>query len=110
MSFAVSQAQAPAPNLWNELEQKRSALPGFHQEFEVTRINRPATGYPKSDKWRVGIDWKGAQWREQRFQNWGTTSRISTDSELLTIDEGLGEFKRERFDLGIKPRYLSLIA
>src|SRR5438876_4014616 len=69
----TSNAQTPATKLWNELKEKREALPGIHQEFEVSQTYKLASG-DQSSKRQMILDMSHGQWREKNL--WGSSTRV----------------------------------
>src|ERR1700675_3555199 len=56
--------QSSASTMWEDLKAKRDALPGLHQEFEVTREYQTARTTQNS-KVEVVVDMAGNNWRER---------------------------------------------
>jgi thiol-disulfide isomerase/thioredoxin len=93
----TSSAQTPAAKLWNELKQKREAVPSLHQEFEVSQTFKLASG-EQSSKLQMILDMSHGQWREKNISGLSTRIRIFDGNELFSFEEGDDEFMR------IKPR------
>lgn len=92
---ATAWCGVPAPRLWQDLEQKRAALPGFHQRFDVMQTNHYGK-QRQTSKWQFTVDFTGGKWRETKSGGWATHDRIFTGSELLTLDPTTQEFERKK--------------
>ena len=90
---ATSNAQTPAAKLWDELKEKREALPSLHQEFEVSRTFKLVND-EQSSKWQMILDMSHGQWREKNISGWSTRVRIFDGQELFSFEEGGDEFMR----------------
>lgn len=88
-------AQSPVASLWNELAAKRNALPGFHQEVDLTSTYYTTSG-PQSAKRRIVLDMAPGKWREASESGSGTYVRIHDGKDVLLIEEGGDEFVREK--------------
>jgi len=87
---------SPAGKLWAELQAKREALPGVHQEFEVTRTSKTAKGDPQSSKRRVVLDMAKGQWRETYISGSGEQVSIFDGKDLVTMEDGGDEYVRTK--------------
>lgn len=81
--------------LWSELKSKREQLPGFHQEFEVTRTVKTASS-SQASKRRVVLDQAQGRWRERSISGSGEYIRIFDGKDLLATEEGSDEFLRTK--------------
>src|SRR5215510_2436170 len=83
-----SAGETSADQLWSEFKATRQALPGFHQEFEITR--KVKTGYvDQVSRHQVTIDVSQDRWREQSTGGAGDLVRIFDGQNLfLTELEG----------------------
>ena len=57
-------AQTPAGTLWNDLKAKREALPGLHQEFELSQTIKTSTN-SQNQKEDITLDMSHEKWRER---------------------------------------------
>jgi thiol-disulfide isomerase/thioredoxin len=89
----TSNAQTPGARLWDELKEKRDAVPSLHQEFEVSRTLKLASG-EQSSKWQMILDMSHGQWREKNISGSSTRIRIFAGNELFLFEEGDDEFMR----------------
>jgi thiol-disulfide isomerase/thioredoxin len=89
----TSNAQTPAAKLWDELKEKRDALPSLHQEFEVSRTFKLVND-EQSSKWQMILDMSHGQWREKTISGSSTRVRIFDGQELFSFEEGDDEFIR----------------
>lgn len=91
----ATQAQTPPAKLWSDLKTKREQLPGFHQEFEVSRTykNRYDSQASKRD---VVVDWSAGKWREQTIWGSGKEIQIFDGTDLLTTEEESDEYIRTK--------------
>ena len=87
---------SPAGKLWADLQAKREALPGVHQEFEVTRTSKTAKGDPQSSKRRVVLDMAKGQWRETYISGSGEQVSIFDGKDLITMEDGGDEYVRTK--------------
>src|SRR5581483_2979597 len=89
----TANAQTPALKLWNELKEKREALPAVHQEFEVSGTYKLGSG-DRSSKRQMILDMSHAQWREKEV--WGSGKRVHMfdGKELVYFEESDYEFVR----------------
>jgi thiol-disulfide isomerase/thioredoxin len=87
----VANAQPPAAKLWNELKEKREALTALHQEFEVSRTYKFASG-EQASKWQIVLDMSHGQWREKNISGSGTRVHVFDGNDLFTSEEGEDEF------------------
>jgi len=90
---AAIHAQTPAARLWDELKEKRTALPSLHQEFEVSRTFKLANS-EQSSKVQLVLDMSRGQWREKTISGSSTRVRIFDGQELFSFEEGGDEFVR----------------
>jgi len=83
-----SAGETSADKLWSEFKATRQALPGLHQEFEVTR--KVKTGYvDQVSRTQVIIDVSQQRWREQSTGGAGDLVRVFDGQNLfLTESEG----------------------
>ncbi|HZQ68552.1 MAG TPA: TlpA disulfide reductase family protein [Terriglobales bacterium] len=89
----IANAQTPAAKLWNELKEKREALPSVHQEFEVSQAYKLASG-DQSSKRQMILDLSHGQWREKNLWGSSTRVRIFDGKDLVYFEEGEDEFVR----------------
>lgn len=89
----VSRAAIPAGNLWAELKAKRDALPGLHQEFDVTQTYK-TTSRSQSMKRQIILDMAGGRWRERSVAGSGNRIRIFDGKDLFFLEEDGNEFVR----------------
>ena len=92
LTVATAAAESPAGKLWLELEAKRKALPGAHQEFDVSRSGRHAMGGMYSQH-EIAVDLCGRQWRESSGSG---AVRIFDGKELFSLEGGGDEFVRAK--------------
>jgi thiol-disulfide isomerase/thioredoxin len=85
--------ETPASKIWIELKAKREKLASVHQEFEVVRTSRLATGN-QSSKTEIILDMASVQWREKSVSGSGTRVHIFDGTEFFYMDEGGDEFVR----------------
>lgn len=85
-----------ASQTWTDLKAKREALPGFHQEFEYSRVSKTATGSPQSFHRRVVLDGSKGQWREESISGAGEQIDIYDGTDVLSIRDGGDEFLRTK--------------
>ena len=83
----------PAGKLWNDLKARREKLPGYHQEFEITRTFKLAHN-DQSSKWQIVVDATGEEWREKAVTGGGNQIRIFGSAGFFLIEEGGEEFVR----------------
>jgi thiol-disulfide isomerase/thioredoxin len=88
-----SNAKTSAAKLWDELKEKREALPSLHQEFEVSRTFKLVNG-EQSSKWQMILDMSHGQWREKIISGSSTQVRIYDGQGLFSLVEGGDEFTR----------------
>jgi thiol-disulfide isomerase/thioredoxin len=88
--------QSAAGKLWAELKAKRDALPGFHQEFEVSRTSKTAKGDPQTNKRRVVLDMSKGQWREAAISGSGEYISIFNGQDLVSLEDGGDEYVRTK--------------
>jgi len=93
----VSVGQASPAKVARELKAKREALPGAHQEFDVTQKTMLGRGEERSAKLRLTVDLAGSKWREANAGGWGSRVRIFNGTEMLTLEEGGGEYVRTKW-------------
>jgi len=95
ISASLGLSQVPAPELWNQLSAKRAGLPAYHQEIEVSELLM-YEGRPQSSEWKLVVDVHQNTWSERKISGWGGKDRYFRNMELVTVDEGVGEFVRTR--------------
>jgi len=88
-----SNAKTSAAKLWDELKEKREALPSLHQEFEVSRTFKLVNG-EQSSKWQMILDMSHGQWREKTISGSSTRVHIYDGQEFFSLEEGGDEFTR----------------
>ena len=88
--------QTPGGALWNELKTKRDNLPGFHQEFDVSRTYVTAHGNQGS-KYQIIVEASQRRWRERIGSGSSTELRIFDGKDLLRTEEGSDEFVRTKY-------------
>ncbi len=86
-------AATKVSGLWAELTAKRESLPGAHQEFDVLRTVKSASG-SRSSKWQLVIDIAPGRWRETSVSGSGKYVRIFDGKDLLRMEDGGDEFVR----------------
>ena len=64
LSVAAVSAQSPALTTWNELRNRRTALPSLHQEFNVEQTVTWSTQEKRASKRVDTIDVQGTMWRQ----------------------------------------------
>ena len=101
-SFAVllfvainASGQSSASTMWEDLKAKRDALPGLHQEFEVTREYQTARTTQNS-KVEVVVDMAGKNWRERFVSGAGDRIRIFDGQDTFLLEEGGDEYVRTK--------------
>jgi hypothetical protein len=88
-------AQSPAGKLWSDLKARRDALPGVHQEFEVSQTYElPSRTH--SSKRQLVLDMSGRQWREESGSGSGARVRIFDGTDLYSLEQGGDEFVRPK--------------
>jgi len=98
-------AATKATGLWAELKAKRESLPGAHQEFDVSRTYKTASG-SQSSKRQLTIDMVPGRWRETSASGSGKYVRIFDGKDLLRMEDGGDEFvrvKRGSWDKDVAP-------
>jgi thiol-disulfide isomerase/thioredoxin len=101
--ISLHAAETSAGKLWFDLKAKRESLPGFHQEFDVTRTTRSASGN-QSMKYLDVIDISQGKWRERQTTGSGMTIRIFDGVDVLTMEEGGDEYIRVKRDRKETPK------
>ena len=86
-AFLNAAEDSAAGKIWAELKAKREALPGFHQEFEVTRTSKRAQGDPQSAKHRIILDMSKGQWREALISGSGEEISIFDGTDLVSMED-----------------------
>ena len=92
---AVTRAETPASALWGDLKAKRDKLPGFHQEFDVSRTYITSHG-DQSSKYQIVVDASQGRWREKIGSGSGNEIRIYDGKELLRTEDGSEEYTRTK--------------
>jgi thiol-disulfide isomerase/thioredoxin len=87
--------QSSASTMWEDLKAKRDALPGLHQEFEVTREYQTARTTQNS-KVEVVVDMAGNNWRERFVSGAGDRIRIFDGQDTFLLEEGGDEYVRTK--------------
>jgi thiol-disulfide isomerase/thioredoxin len=96
ISFFLSAAASnSARGVWDDLKDKRTALAGAHQEFEVSQTFHTRSG-TQSSKRQVTIDMSGEKWRETSVSGSGNRIRIFDGKDVLVMEEGGTEFVRTK--------------
>jgi thiol-disulfide isomerase/thioredoxin len=90
-----ARGQSTASTVWEDLKAKREALPGLHQEFEVTRKYETART-TQSSKVGVVVDMSGKKWRERFVSGAGDRIRIFDGQDILLLEEGGDEYARTK--------------
>ena len=93
-ALSVFAADNPASKLWDDLKEKRSQLPGVHQEFELSQSFKTAAGGSQSSKRDIVLDMFQSQWREMTVSGSGSRIRIFDGTDVLTMENGDDEFVR----------------
>jgi thiol-disulfide isomerase/thioredoxin len=88
-------AQGASPNIWADLKSKREALPGLHQEFEVTQSYVTSHGTQESRR-KLIVDISGNKWRERTVSGSEDRTRIFDGQELFVLEEGGDEYVRTK--------------
>lgn len=86
--------ESPASRLWSDLRTKREALPGLHQEFDVSHTFKTGSGKTQSSKRQVVLDLSRNRWRERSVSGSGTMVRIFDGADSLFYEEDGTEFVR----------------
>jgi len=89
-------ADPDAEKLWNELKEKRAALPGFRQEFEYSHSYRLPTGDQTANA-HITVEFCQHTWREQ-WAGSNDRTRIFDGKDLVVVDEDGGEFERVKYN------------
>ncbi len=92
-ALAYAATPSPAAALWNQLSQKRDALPGLHQEFEFSQTFRTAQAEQASKRTLI-VDVSQGAWREQTISGSGAYIRVFNGHDLLATEDGSDEFVR----------------
>ena len=80
--------------MWTDLKAKRAALPGGHQEFEVTQTFKTASGGSQASKRQIVLDMFQGKWREVFTSGSGSRIRIFDGTDLFTTEEDSNEYIR----------------
>ncbi|HME10076.1 MAG TPA: TlpA disulfide reductase family protein [Bryobacteraceae bacterium] len=96
LPYLSAASESTAGRLWADLAAKREALPGFHQEFEVSRTSKSAQGDPRSSKRRVVLDASKGQWRETSISGSGDEITIFDGRDLVSMEEGGDEYVKTK--------------
>jgi thiol-disulfide isomerase/thioredoxin len=88
-----ARAQTPASKLGGELQSKREALAGWHQEFEVTQSYKTSHGTQESRR-DIIIDVSQGRWRQRSISGSGDTIRIFDGQDLSLMESDGEEFVR----------------
>jgi thiol-disulfide isomerase/thioredoxin len=86
-------AQTPAGKLWSDLKAKRDALPGLHQEFELSQTVKTSTN-TQNQKENITLDMSHEKWRERIVSGAGDHQRIYDGTDELYMEDGGDEFVR----------------
>jgi thiol-disulfide isomerase/thioredoxin/outer membrane lipoprotein-sorting protein len=89
--FLTAADESSAQKTWEDLAAKRAALPGFHQEFEVTATLRYAR--TQTSKYAEVIDARPGAWRET-YSDGGGRILIFDGKETLSLEEDGDEYVR----------------
>jgi thiol-disulfide isomerase/thioredoxin len=87
--------QATASNLWTDLSAKRDALPGLHQEFEITQTYKTSRGDQASRR-TILIDMAHHKWRERSASGSSDRIRIFDGQDLFLFEADEDEFVRTK--------------
>src|SRR5258706_294315 len=87
--------QTPASKLWTDLATKREALPGLHQEFEVTQTYKSSRTSQASHR-KIIVDISQNKWRERSVSGSGDRIRIFDGQELFLMEADEGEYVRTK--------------
>jgi thiol-disulfide isomerase/thioredoxin len=86
-------AQSPVSKMWSELEAKREALPGFHQEFQITQGLQTVRDR-RSTQRRVVVDVVRDLWRERTVSGSGDRIRIFDGTDIFLMEDSGDEYVR----------------
>jgi len=90
---ANANAQTPANMLWKDLKAKRDALPGLHQEFELSQTFKlPTTSQSQTE--HITLDMSHEKWRELDGSGAGDRVRIYDGTNEFYMEDGGDEFVR----------------
>ncbi len=95
LSTAASGQTSALSNLWSELKAKRDALPGLHQEFEVSRVYKTAHGDRTSHS-QITVDISLNKWRERSVSGSEDRIRIYDGQDLFFFESGGEEYVRTK--------------
>ncbi|MBY0505508.1 MAG: TlpA family protein disulfide reductase [Bryobacteraceae bacterium] len=90
-----SSAQTPAGARWAELTAKRDKLPGYHQEFEISRTYAVPGGQRAAQRQLI-LDAAGALWRERTVSGSENLVRLYDGQALVSFEEGTPEYIRAK--------------
>src|SRR5262245_34904680 len=92
LTVLCASVETPTSKLLAELKTKRQMLPGFHQEFEVTRRITRGNRNPASYRELISLDVSQNRWREQVTGGLGDRIRIFDGQDLFTMESGGTEY------------------
>ena len=87
--------QAPANKFLTDLKTKREALPGLHQEFEVTQTYKTARS-AQSSRRDVVVDILQNKWRERSVSGSADRIRIFDGQDLFLMEADGDEYVRTK--------------
>lgn len=87
--------QSSAGTTWEGLKAKREALPGLHQEFEVTRTYQTARS-TQSSKVELIVDISGNKWHERYVSGAGDRIRFFDGQDVFFLEDGGDEYVRTK--------------
>jgi thiol-disulfide isomerase/thioredoxin len=95
LTFILPALQAakenPAAQLWNDLKVKREALPGYHQEFSVSRSIQSART-TQGSKRQLVVDAAGRTWKQRSVSGSGDRVEIFDGMSAYRMEEGGDEY------------------
>ena len=83
--------ESAAAKLWNNLREKREALPGYHEEFTVSRTFKLART-TQGSKRQLVLDVAGRSWKHRSVNGSGDRVEMFDGTALYRMDEGGDEF------------------
>jgi thiol-disulfide isomerase/thioredoxin len=91
----ICAAQSPLASLVTELKAKRQALPGAHQEFDVSRTTKTDTS-TQTFKQQVTIDISGEKWSERTRTSAADRTRFFDGKDVFLMEAGSKDFVRAK--------------
>ncbi len=96
LAGALSSAELPTSDLWNDLKTKRESLKSYHQEFDFSITYKYPHNEPQTEAWAVTVDGSGRRWRERSVAGSGHAVRIFDGQDLFAFEEGDEEYTKPK--------------